>query len=357
MQVKRLAAILFLVLSAFASAAADAGQAVVGIVAPLSGPANRLGQQILAGAAKAIDKAGAEALTLDDQCSAEGGAIAAEQLIAANVRIAIGFLCTDAIEAALPILSAASIPVVTPGVRTDSLTDRRSRTGWLVYRSAPRADAERAAISNILTRRWSDKLFAIVDDGTIYGRELAESFRLAAEQAGLKPVFTDTYRPQFDNQIGLAGRLKGAGATHVFAGGNRDDIAILARDAGVIGYPLTIAGGEALRAAKGEVDLAPGTLMIGLPEAGDVATSAFLQSFEADGIAAEGYVLSGYSAAEIALQALKLNAETEQALSAILSNTVFATEAGTLRFDARGDRSDNPYRLFRYDGETFNEVR
>ena len=357
MQVKRLAAFFVLIISATIAGTANADQPAIGVVAPLSGPAQRLGQQMLAGAAKAIEHAGARAVTFDDQCNAEGGAIAAEQLIAAEVRIAIGFLCTDAIEAALPLLTGAGIPVITPGVRVDSLTDRRSRTGWLVYRNAPRADAERAAIADILIRRWSDKLFAIVDDGTIYGRELAESFRLASEQAGLKPVFTDTYRPQFDNQIGLAGRLKGAGATHVFAGGNRYDIAILARDADIIGYPLIIAGGEALRAAKDEVDMAPGTLMIGLPEAGDVATSAFLQSFEAEGVAAEGYVLSGYSATEIALQALKLSVDSSNSLTDILSAATFETEAGPLRFNSRGDRTDNPYRLFRYDGDRFVEVR
>ncbi len=82
--------------------------------------------------------------------------------------------------------------------------------------------------------------FAIVDDGTIYGRELAESFRLAAEQAGLKPVFVDTFRPQMDNQIGLIGRLRKAGATHVFVGGDRDDIAIMARDAAELAADLTL---------------------------------------------------------------------------------------------------------------------
>ncbi len=72
--------------------------------------------------------------------------------------------------------------------------------------------------------------------------------RAAAEQAGLKPVFVDTFRPQLDNQIGLVGRLRKAGATHVFAGGDRDDIAIMARDAAELGVPLVIAGGETLRA-------------------------------------------------------------------------------------------------------------
>ena len=62
-------------------------------------------------------------------------------------KIVVGFLCTEAIEAALPIFKDAQIPVITPGVRTDSLTDRRDKTGWPVYRLAPRADAEGEAFA------------------------------------------------------------------------------------------------------------------------------------------------------------------------------------------------------------------
>ncbi|MEZ5813031.1 MAG: branched-chain amino acid ABC transporter substrate-binding protein [Rhizobiaceae bacterium] len=336
---------------------ARAEPATVGIVAPLSGPMEILGRQVLLGAGRAAERAGIAFDTVDDACSAEGGTAAAERLIAAKVRVVVGFLCVEAIEAALPALSEAGIPVITPGVRADGLTDRRARNGWLVWRTAPRADRERAAISEILVRRWARDLFAIVDDGTIYGRELAESFRLAAEQAGLKPVFTDTYRPQFDNQIGLAGRLRGAGATHVFAGGNRDDIAILARDAGVIGYKVTIAGGEALRAAPGETDLAPDTLMIGLPEVADIATTAFLQAFEADGETAEGYVLDAYAAMQVALAAASAADGAEKGVAEALETATFKTEAGPIRFDAKGDRTDNPYRLFRFDGAAFVEVK
>ncbi len=332
-------------------------QTAIGIAAPLTGSFARLGEQMQAGAEKAITNAGALPVTVDDNCSAEGGKDAAEKLIAAKVTIATGFLCIEAIEAALPLLTNAGIPVITPGVRAGSLTDRRSKTGWLVFRTAPRADAEREAVSAILTRAWADKLFAIVDDGTIYGRELAESFRLAVENAGLEPVFTDTYRPQFDNQIGLANRLKRAGATHVLAGGNLDDIAILGRDAAKIDYPLTIAGGEALRDEPGDVTLAPGTLMIGLPEPKDAATASFFQMVEETGITAGRHMLDGFVAAEIALGAVKLHQQTETALIDLLSSETFATAGGEVSFDAKGDRTGNPYRLFRYDGETFTAIR
>ena len=335
--------------------AAEAQQpaAGIGVAAPLSGPSEILGRQVLAGAGAAAAAEGVAVTTADDACTAEGGAAAAERFAAAKVSAVVGFLCTESIESAMPILKAAAIPVVTPGVRTDSLTDRKAKTGWPVFRVAPRGDAEREAVGRILTERWRTALFAIVDDGTIYGRELAESFRLAAEQAGLKPVFVDTYRPQLDNQVGLVGRLRKSGATHVFAGGDRDDIAILARDAAKLGVPLVIAGGEALRSAPGEVPLTEGLLMIGLPEGADGADPAVVAQLAASGIAAEGYVMPSYAAAQIAVAAARQAASDNISVAAALQDGRFETALGPIAFDTKGDLSVNPYRLYRHDGAAF----
>lgn len=339
--------ILTLATAVWLSGAAAADEARIGVAAPLSGPSALLGKQLRDGARTAA--AGSAALTeADDACTAEGGAAAARQLVAAKVEIVVGFLCTETIEAALPILKDAGIPVVTPGVRTDSLTDRRKKTGWPIYRLAPRADAERGAVGTLLTRLWSDALFAVIDDGTIYGRELAESFRIAAEQDGLKPVFVDTFRPQLDNQIGLIGRLRKAGATHLFVGGDRDDIAIIVRDAQTQGVPLDIAGGETLRSAPGEIPLRAGTLMIGLPEWAEIADRQATDALAKTGVIAEGYVLPGYAAMQVAISA----AASGDAAAALQSQE-FRTAIGPVKFDDKGDLSTNPYRLFRFDGTKF----
>jgi branched-chain amino acid transport system substrate-binding protein len=335
-----------------------AAEGTIGLAAPLTGSFAILGEQMAAGANAATDTSSSGQYRIeiaDTACTPEGGAAAARQFVAAEVEIVTGFLCGEAIEAALPILAEAGIPVVTTGVRTDSLTDRRDRTGWPVFRLAPRADAEMAAVSDILTERWRSELFAIIDDGTIYSRDLAEGFRLAAEQANLQPVYVDTFRPQLDNQIGLAGRLRNAGATHVFAGGDRDDLAILGRDATELGMDLTIAGGEALRSAPGEVDLAPGTLMVGLPDWEDVAAEGRVRALREAEIEPEGYVLPSYAAIEIATAALG-EAEDGQDLVEILQNGRFETALGPISFDEKGDLSENPYRLFRYDGDEFREL-
>ncbi|PDQ19619.1 branched-chain amino acid ABC transporter substrate-binding protein [Mesorhizobium sanjuanii] len=332
---------------------AGAETLLVGVAAPLSGPSAILGKQVEAGAGLAAEASGAELKTVDDACTADGGAAAAREFAAAKVRVVVGFLCTDAIEAALPILKDANIPVITVGVRTESLTDRRAKTGWPVFRLGPRGDDERNAVATILTRLWQNELFAIIDDGTIYGREIAETFRAAAEQAALKPVFVDTFRPQLDNQIGLVGRLKKAGATHIFAGGDGDDIAIMGRDAGQLDAGMTFAGGETLRTPPGDVAYATGTLMIAQPEWSDAADPKVLEAFAARGIAPEGYALPAYAAMETAKAAADLAATSGGPLAEALNAHDFTTVIGPVRFDEKGDLSQNPYRAFRFDGARF----
>lgn len=337
-------------LSLAASANADI---LVGVAAPLSGPSAILGQQIENGAGLAAEAQGVTVKTADDACTADGGATAARQLADAKVNIVVGFLCTEAIEAALPILKDANIPVITVGVRTESLTDRRAKTGWPVYRLGPRGDDERNAVATILTRLWQNELFAIVDDGTIYGREIAETFRAMAEQAALKPVFVDTFRPQLDNQIGLIGRLKKAGATKVFAGGDGDDIAIMGRDAAQLNAGITFAGGETLRTPPGDVPYAVGTLMIALPEWVEVADPKVVQAFGERKIVTDGYTLPAYAALEVAKAAVADAESSGKPLAETLTGHDFATAIGTVRFGDKGDLSQNPFRTFRFDGTHF----
>ncbi|RUU94578.1 ABC transporter substrate-binding protein, partial [Mesorhizobium sp. M6A.T.Cr.TU.017.01.1.1] len=245
------------------------------------------------------------------------------------------------------------IPVITVGVRTESLTDRRAKTGWPVFRLGPRGDDERNAVATILTRLWQNELFAVVDDGTIYGREIAETLRAAAEQAALKPVFVDTFRPQLDNQIGLIGRLRKAGATHVFAGGDGSDVAIMGRDAGQLDAGIIFAGGETLRTLPGDVPYAQGTLMIAPPEWADVADPKVLEAFAAREIVSDGYTLPAYAAVEIAKAASALAETSSKPLADALTAQDFSTAIGPVRFGVKGDLTENLYRVFRFNGVRF----
>ncbi len=341
---------------ALSAAAGRADEWRLGLAAPLDGPFAVLGSQMRNGAEMAARAAGVSLTVAGDDCSAEGGRAAARQLEAAGAAVIVGFLCQESLEAALAVLAEAQIAVITPAVRANGLTDRRARTGWPVWRLAPRADAEARAIADIVPKLWRAEHFAIVDDGTIHGRELAESLRLAAELAALKPVFVDTYRPQMENQIGLVGRLARAGAARVFVGGDRDDIAVMARDAAQLGHDMLFAGGEALRAAS-EVPLAAGTLMIAPPEPADRLTRDRAAPYAEAGIVPEGYTLPAQAAAEIAIAARRLAADERRAIADVLADVLasrrFETVIGPVSFDDKGDLAQSPFVLHRYDGGRF----
>ncbi len=316
----------FLALS-FAAHAAE--PLTIGISAPLSGPFTVLGRQITYGAQAAQAALGGEAkiklVIADDRCEADGGKEAASELAAANVSAVIGYLCTPALQGALPVFREGKIPVLTVGVRPVKILEDAKKNGDALFRLGPDSGGEAAALADLLLPLWRGENFAIIDDGTIHSRDLAESLRLAAEARGLKPLFTDTFRPAIDNQLALINRLKKAGATHVFVGGDRSDVAIMARDAAARGVPLTFAGGETLDAAPDDVPLADNVLMIGIPRPAVSETSG------------EGYFSSAYAAVEIL-------SRTGGQADAIRSGT-HETILGSVSFDPNGGQSGNPYRL------------
>ena len=162
----------------------------------------------------------------------------------------VGFLCMESLVSALPILSSEGIPAITLSVRSKIVAEDAAKQDWLFFRLAPRDDDEAEKIAEAITSKWLGKPLALIEDGTIYGRELAESVRLSLEETGISPSFTDNYRPSQDKQFGLVRRLERSGATHVFIGGDRIDAAIIARDSAYAGLNLTFLGGDALNAAE-----------------------------------------------------------------------------------------------------------
>lgn len=334
-------------------AAARAEGLVIGLAAPLSGPYSIIGEQMRQGAAAALASSGVELVIVDDACSAASGEAAALRFIEREAAVAVGFACTESVEAALPALTQAGIPVISPVIRTVSLTDRRERTGFPFFRLAPRGDAEHAAIARILIPRWRENLFALIDDGTIYGRELVESFRLEAENAGLEAVFVDTFRPQMENQVALVGRLARSGATHVLVGGDLEDVAVMARDAAEMGHDLLFAGGEALRAALGEVPLSEGVLMVAPPEWPERAADATIDALRQAGIEPDGYVLPTHAAMEIAVIAAAAAEDGGEPIEDVLFARPFPTVVGPVSFDAQGDLTGFDFRLYRHDGRRF----
>ncbi|MDE1992835.1 MAG: ABC transporter substrate-binding protein, partial [Rhizobiaceae bacterium] len=161
----------------------------IGVVAPQDGNFATLGAQITTGANFQIQALQNSATIVDEPCTEDGAQAVAEALINAKVQVAIGFLCTETLEGALPRLKEAGIPVITVSVRSHIVMEDALKNGWPFFRLAPVDTAEAAMITNTILKNWSSDPIALIEDGTIHGRELVDAVRTALDEKGLKPVF------------------------------------------------------------------------------------------------------------------------------------------------------------------------
>jgi branched-chain amino acid transport system substrate-binding protein len=327
------------------------GDIRIGIAAPLSGSAALLGDQVRTGVRAAAEEiGGVSPVEADTECAADAAAEGARTLVAAKVDVVVGFLCTEALEAALPILTAAKIPVITVGVRANRFSDTREKTGALIWRLAPRAGAEADAVANDLARRWHDVPFALVDDGSIYGRGLSDAVRTRLEASGLRAASIDNYRPAEEKQFGLVRRILASGITHLFIAGDRPDIAIIARDAASLDLELDIVGGETLfDEATPDVPLQRGVHAIALRHRFETIGAAPGAAPETR----EGYFGPAFAATEIAAAAARFAVKESREVADILNEQTFATALGPVKFDAVGDSDLDLFQVFRFDGEDF----
>jgi len=321
----------------------------IGVSAPLSDYFSVIGDQIEAGARAARQKAGGGSLEFfDDACEPEGGARTADAMIEAGIAIAVGYPCIESFDMAMPILAEADIPLILLGVQSEAIAVERRKGNWPVLRLSPKSSDEADAIADYMKRAWRDVNFAIIDDGTLYGRELAEAVRFRMEEDNLKPVFADTYRPQLDNQVALIRRLRKAGATHVFVGGDASDAAIIGADAARIGIPLTLAGGTAFLAPASAGTLANGTVFVALPAWPDAMDKPSGPTNATVGAVHPGnsYLVPAYAAVQIALSIFEGKNTGDGFFFGDLLGRTFDTVLGPISFDGNGDVSRNLFRIF-----------
>lgn len=277
----------------------------------------------------------------DDSCSEQAGTDAAAAMIEAGVNVVVGFMCTESLAAALPLLSDENIPVITLTVRADIISEEAARLGWNFFRLAPRAGSEADIAADAILRLWAGKSFALIEDGAISGRELVEAIRVDLENRGLKPNFVDNFRPGQATQPSLVRRLKSAGVSRVFVGGERSDMAVIAMEAERQGVALKFMGGDSLHAPQGEIPLPDGTIAVLAAGAtpGPEAEAA-RTAFESLGLIAEGLRIPAYAAAEILGTIANRMDYSEAGLDDALRTTTFSTALGPVTFDENGERRE-----------------
>ena len=340
-----------------ASEACLAANNIVGLSVPLSGKASALGRQYVEGARFALqhlpDGKNIELFVSDDGCDKELAELAISDISNSGAQLITGFLCNAAVDSALALINDKNIPLLVSGARSNRILDDRKRYGWNVWQFASRDADVSLAASKALSKRWENIAYAIVDDGTVFGRTQADKFRALMEESGVKPQYVDNFRPAQSTQAGLIRRLKKSGVDAVYLAAGGDDVTLIARNMVEFGFTIEIATGENLSLLpylEGNHDIPAGILaLMAYPPEGIDAVRALDESLALAKLEPEPYLLLGYATMQIAIAYFKQNKQD-------FSNAKYSTILGDINFDDAGRNLISHYHLFRWDGANFTIV-
>lgn len=330
--------------------------ATIAVSIPLSGDFATLGRDFRNGLKLALDQSGADhALFIaDDGCDPDLATLAASDIAQSGPDLAIGFLCNDPAIITANALQETGTPLLVAGARSVRLIKDRQREAWNLWRLSPGDDYAPRAAARAISELWQTTPYAIVDDGTIYGRSFTDSLRLFMDEAGLAPQFSDTFRAAQSTQAGLLRRLERSGVTAAFiASASQEDLFTIARNMKEFGIELDLITSEALQTLpflQDGSEAAEGIKVVMTKQLGDEVSEFFADE---ENIEITEQFVYGYVAMQIALASL---GDTVEETSANLKSKEFDTILGAFRFADDGSSTFNPYDVLEWNGEAFIPV-
>ena len=193
----------------------------------------------------------------------------------------------------------------------------------------------------------------MLNDGSPYGKPLAEATRLAMNAAGKREARLDTFDPGAKEYNALADRLVADAIDVVFIGGDPGDIALILKALRARGSQAAVMGGDSLATSEftgAAGDAANGTLLTFFtdwrqaPSAQDV--SAALRTA---GVEPQGYVLPAYAAVQLWAEARRTGGSADgEGLAATVAGATTPTVLGAIAFDGKGDAQIPGFAVYRW---------
>jgi branched-chain amino acid transport system substrate-binding protein len=349
---------LLAVLVAAALATPALADIAIGTAGPMTGTFQIFGEEMQAGAARAVADLNArggvlgQKLTLevgDDNCDPTQATAVANQMIGKKIVFMAGHFCSFASMPAAPVYAQAGIVQISPASPYPMFTDQRAGPG--VFRLCGRDDDQGRVAGTFLAQRFGAKRIAFVDDRSAYGKALADATRKAMNDAGKKEEFSETYEAGARDFNELVAKLKDADINVLYIGGYHPDAALIAKEMRDQGLHTLIVGGDDLltedywRAAG---DAADGTLLTFPPDPRKNPEAAnVVAAFRQRGSEPEGYTLCTYAAVQVWAAAAAAAGSTDfDKVTAVLAKGTFKTVLGDVRFNEKGDATRPGYVLY-----------
>ncbi len=343
----------------------------IGISSILSGDLTAIGLPIadaaeLAGEGKTIKGRAIEWVRADDQCTADGGASAAAQLIQANVVAVIGPVCSGAVVASQPAYEEQGITHVSPS--STAISPTRPDRGAVyqtflrtTYSDAIQGPAQADFAYNTLNARTA----YVVYDTDAYGSGLRDAFSAAFRDIGGSIVGSaEGYEKGSTDFLSIVTNIQAAKPDLVYFAGFFAEATPFIKQLRAENPDVLFLSGDGVKndefIAGAGVDAEGAYLSLPSPAYTAPAYETFGAAYEAKtggSRDASPFLAESYDAATIILAAIEKVAVEEGGVLKIdlkkLNDEIRATElagaAGTIKFDARGDNvgGETPVTLFK----------
>ncbi|HEY1383317.1 MAG TPA: branched-chain amino acid ABC transporter substrate-binding protein [Dongiaceae bacterium] len=352
-------------LSACASDSAPSGkqpqpsssEIVIGVAGPMTGDIAPFGAQLRRGAQQAVADLNAQGGVLgkhvrlvigDDQCSPPRAVSIANALTKQGAVFVAGHFCSGSSIPASKVYDEAGVLQITPSSTNPQLTENGIPT---LFRTCGNDDMQGPFAGKWIAENYAGRNVAILDDGSTYGRRIADEAARSLGASGMKAVVRDSYAQKLKDFSALVAKLKEAKVAIAYVGGYHNSVGLLIRQAREQGFTGDFAGADALYTS--EFWAIAGTAGEGVrftdasSQVNFVSAKSVVETFRASNYEPEGYTLSAYAAVQAWAAGAEIAGSTEAAkVAKALHENVIPTVIGDLSWDAKGDLTHVNYAWF-----------
>jgi branched-chain amino acid transport system substrate-binding protein len=340
----------------------------IGMATDITGPVSWFGEQYQRATEMAVADLNAkggvlgqsvELIVGDDFCNADQAVALARKLVSDGVVFVAGHLCSHASILAAKIYEEAGILQISPGSASGRLTDEG---GPNVFRVCGRDDRQGTMVADYLAEHWAGKQIAVLDDGTAWGKGVADGARRRLHERGLSVALDEAYTPGEAEYSALVSKMQSLGVDVLFLGGYHREAGLIFRQAHDRGYDLRLIANSAMATEDFPLIAGPGlvgTLMIGQADMRESAQAAEVVSrFRAQGYEPLGYTLYAYAAVQVWAQAAESAGSLDlDAVVKAMHSLQFDTLLGRIGFDANGDvRGFEPWQWYVWKDNDYEHV-
>jgi len=214
------------------------------------------GEQLQRGAQQAVADLNAQGGVLikqvrlavgDDQCDPKRAVSVASELTKQGAAFVAGHFCSGSSIPASEVYAEAGGLQITPASTNPYLTENGIKT---LFRTCGNDNMQGPFAGKWIAQNYAGRNVAILDDGSAYGRRVADETRRGVEASGQKIALRDSYAQKQKDFSALIAKLKNANIAMVYVGGYHNDVGLLVRRARAQGFTGDFGAADALSAPE-----------------------------------------------------------------------------------------------------------